>query len=221
MIHLKTFINCLQSLYTSVGSNQSHQVMVEITFKEEKKKKLGKSKKSKDNVSLVITKKVTKPFHLPHWLGEELKVWNLDQLQEYLSKDSSVISYEDCLKTVITKKDLVDYLVMTKKELSICKPFSRKLNSLGLMPSMQMGTLVENSEELAKAQEKLRKTNVKKWKTTKNSIILPVGMTSIPTSSLDENISNYLSWILESISLREIQEIRLSTFNNSLTIYQM
>lgn len=213
-------IHSISSLHSRLGSKKVKKIGVEVVFKEENSKKQKKNKK-KDNVQLLLSKKTSRVLRLPHAPGEIVQVSTLDTLAKLISidKDHFNLSHQECLQQLMTgDQNLIDYLLVTKSQLSILKPFSRKLNSLGLMPSLQNGTLVENAEQLERMSQILINNNVKRFQFAKNSISLIIGNSDMDFHLINENITHYLDWVLESISKKDIKRIQLLSFNSNVVL---
>lgn len=202
-------IQTLFSNYCHIGTSQDHSFILTVFLNEDEKKKQkkikkGKQQKKREHPIFSKLPQLSLPFK-PGKGGVHVMT-----VPEFLKKGDSL---QKVLEKINKKEFKLDYLIATRDELPLLKPVSRKLTQLGIMPSLQGGTLVEREEEKDLLKEKLASSNVKRVRYQKGTLRIVLGDQSMTLEELHRNVQTFREWILENLEKKEIQSMSLSIFH--------
>lgn len=219
---IKNNVKHIVSSHIVTSSNKNHDVVLNILLsaRKESNKKTPKAPKHYDGTQFKLNS--IADLKIPYNPGKEIKVLSMtDLLSLYNVQPESHVKSElvnTIAEDIVSGKCLIDYLVVERKDLHILKVFTRKFNKIGIMPSLEEGTIVENHEEFLKIKQKLISSNIARIHKYHRIVSIKIGHVKMSVHELEENLNCVLEWLLKNHAKKEFAKLFLSTFNSNSEI---
>tara|TARA_B100000614_G_scaffold262904_1_gene299977 strand:+ start:6100 stop:6813 length:714 start_codon:yes stop_codon:yes gene_type:complete len=225
-MHNLSLLKYIISKHSTISTEIDHQIILSVHlsssyFSKGLKKTSSKKKNKKNDLTLLINKAQSKNLFFPHIPGSPVNIFTMENISNYLV-DSKRKSESEALSQIINdvenKKLFLDYIILDRSELSIIKPFSRKLNKLGLLPTIQNGTLVESKEKVLVMKKELEQLKSKKVRFYSSNFQIIIGNTSMDCVQMKANMNASLDWINSLLDKKDISHFILESFNSQIKI---
>jgi len=225
-MHNLSLLKYIISKHSSIGTEINHQIILSVQlsssyFSKSLKSTSSKKKNKKNDISSLVSKAQSKYLSFPHIPGSPVNIFTMENISNYLP-DSKRKSESEALSQMINdienKKLFLDYIILDRSEMSIIKPFSRKLNKLGLLPTIQNGTLVESKEKVRMVKKELEELKSKKVRFYSNNFQIIIGDVSMDCAHMKLNMNASFDWIYSLVDKRDISYFILQSFNSKIKI---